>query len=95
MNFGLPSKEIDDDTRILVVEVANNTVGMIVDSATEVLRLEGDNVKDAPSMVTSGIDNNYIDGVGVLSETRLLTLLDLSKVMGSTDYNQIEQAAQL
>jgi purine-binding chemotaxis protein CheW len=93
MKLGLPSKEIDDDTRILVVEVGNNTVGMIVDSATEVLRLEGDKVKNAPSMITSGIDNNYIDGVGVLSEDRLLTLLDLSKVMGDLDIEKIEQQA--
>ena len=82
MKIGLPSKEIDDVTRILVVEVENNTVGMIVDSATEVLRLEGDKVKAAPSMITSGIDNNFIDGVGVLSEHRLLTLLNLSKILG-------------
>ena len=88
MKLGLPSKEIDDDTRILVVEVGNNTVGMIVDSATEVLRLDGDKVKEAPTMITSGIDNNYIDGVGVLSEDRLLTLLDLSKVMGS-DFDHV------
>jgi purine-binding chemotaxis protein CheW len=91
MKLGLPSKEIDDDTRILVVEVGSNTVGMIVDSATEVLRLDEDRVKDAPSMIKSGIDNNYIDGVGVLSEDRLLTLLDLSKVMGDVDIEKIEQ----
>ena len=89
MKMGLPSKEIDDDTRILVVEVGNNTVGMIVDSATEVLRLDAEKVKDAPSMITSGIDSSFIDGVGVLGEDRLLTLLDLSKVMGSVDFENI------
>jgi purine-binding chemotaxis protein CheW len=89
MKLGLPSKEIDDDTRILVVEVGNNTVGMIVDSATEVLRLDAEKVKDAPSMITSGIEADYIDGVGVLSEDRLLTLLDLAKVMESKDFERI------
>jgi purine-binding chemotaxis protein CheW len=94
MKLGLPSKEVDDDTRILVVEVDGNTVGMVVDSATEVLRLEGEKVQDAPDMITSGIDQNYIDGVGVLDEKRLLTLLDLSKVMVSKDYEKILQAQQ-
>ena len=94
MKLGLPSKEVDDDTRILVVEVGGNTVGMVVDSATEVLRLEGEKVQDAPDMITSGIDQNYIDGVGVLDEKRLLTLLDLSKVMVSKDYEKILQAQQ-
>jgi len=89
MKMGLPSKEIDDDTRILVVEVGANTVGMIVDSATEVLRLDAEKVKAAPSMITSNIDSNFIDGVGVLSEDRLLTLLDLAKVMESKDFERI------
>ena len=94
MKLGLPSKEIDDDTRILVVEVGSNIVGMIVDSATEVLRLEGDKVKDPPSMITSGIESDYIDGVGVLSEDRLLTLLDLAKVMNLKDFERILAAQQ-
>ncbi len=92
MKLGLPSKEIDDDTRIIVVEVKDNTVGMIVDSATEVMRLEGEKIRDAPSMITSGIDHNYIDGVGLLDEKRLLTLLDLAKVLESKDFEKIMQA---
>jgi len=95
MKLGLPSKQVDEDTRILVVEVDGNTVGMVVDSATEVLRLEGEKVQDAPGMITSGIDHNYIDGVGLLDEKRLLTLLDLSKVMVSKDYEKILQAQQM
>ena len=94
MKLGLPSKEVDDDTRILVVEVDGNTVGMVVDSATEVLHIEGKKVQDAPEMITSGIDHNYIDGVGLLDEHRLLTLLDLSKVMLSDDYEKILKAQQ-
>ena len=95
MKMGLPSKTVDDDTRILVVEVGDNTVGMIVDSATEVLRLEGEKIKAAPSMVTNNIDRNYIEGVGLLDEKRLLTLLDLSKVLESKDYEHIMQAQQM
>jgi purine-binding chemotaxis protein CheW len=94
MKLGLPSKTIDDNTRILVVEVGTNTIGMIVDSATEVLRLEGKSIRDAPSMITNNIDHNYIEGVGILNEKRLLTLLDLSRVLESKDYEQIWQAQQ-
>ncbi len=96
MKLGLPSKEIDDETRILVVEVGeNNTVGMVVDSATEVLRLDGEKVKAPPEMVIQGIDQQYIDGVGVLDEKRLLTLLDLAKVMKSQDYEKILKAQKI
>jgi purine-binding chemotaxis protein CheW len=92
MKLGLSSKEIDDDTRILVVEMGDNTIGMIVDSATEVLRLSGDKIRNAPSMITTSIDQNYIEGVGLLDEKRLLTLLDLSIVFESTDFSQIGQS---
>ena len=91
MKLGLSSKPVDDDTRILVVEVGGNTVGMVVDCATEVLRLEGKKVQEAPDMITSGIDNNYIQGVGIINEKRLLTLLDLTKVMSAQDIKMIKE----
>ncbi len=95
MKLGMHSKEIDDDTRILVVELGNNeTVGMVVDSATEVLRLSGEKIRDAPQMITSNIDSNYIEGVGLLENKRLLTLLDLAKVLESEDYEKILKAQQ-
>lgn len=96
MKLGMPSKEVDDDTRILVVELENNeTVGMVVDSATEVLRISGEKIRDAPNMITSNIDANYIEGVGLLDNKRLLTLLDLAKVLESEDYEKILNAQKV
>lgn len=62
MKLGLPSKDVDDDTKILVVEVGDNTVGMVVDSATEAIRLDGGRIRETPSMITSGIDRSFIEG---------------------------------
>ncbi len=90
MKLGLPSKEIDDDTRILVVEVNDNTVGMIVDSATEVIRLPGEKIQPAPGMIKENINTDYIEGVGLLDEKRLLTLLDLEKVIHTKDFEHIQ-----
>jgi len=95
MKLGLPSKKIDDETRILVVEVKDNTVGMVVDSATEVMRLAEGKVRDPPSMITDKIDHNYIEGVGLLDEKRLLTLLDLAKVLESKGYEKIMEAQRI
>ena len=96
MKLGLQSKEIDDDTRIIVVEIGDNqTVGMIVDSATEVIRLPAEKIRNAPSMVSNNIDQNYIEGVGLLDEKRLLTLLDLTRVLGSTNYQEIVQNPEI
>lgn len=89
MKLGLPPKQIDDETRILVVDIEGSTVGMIVDSATEVLRLKKEQVRNAPEIISKNMNQNYVDGVGVLNEHRLLTLLNLSKVLGNATYNQI------
>jgi purine-binding chemotaxis protein CheW len=89
MKLGLPSKQADKNTRIIVVEVGDNTVGMVVDSATEVLRLSGDQIEDAPEIITEKIDADYIEGVGILGE-RLLILLDLSKVLHAKEVQNLQ-----
>lgn len=88
MKLGLPSRESDNNTRIIVIEVNNNTVGMVVDSATEVLRLKGDQIEPPPSVITEKINTDYIEGVGILDE-RLLILLDLAKVLQAKEVEHI------
>lgn len=90
MKMRLQTKESDKNTRIIVIETNKSTVGMVVDSATEVLRISGTNVKPAPEIITKKIDASYIEGVGVVDE-RLLILLDLAKVLGSDDFEAIAQ----
>lgn len=92
----LPVKEADKDTRIIVIEQDNTTVGMLVDSATEVLRLSADHIEPAPTIITKKIDADYIDGVGILGddekEQRLIILLDLAKVMAAKDVEKAQKA---
>ena len=77
--FGLELKEQDKNTRIVVVDIGGNIMGMIVDSVSEVLRLPANTVEPPPDLVT-GINSEYINGVAKL-EDRLLIFLDLSKVV--------------
>ena len=81
--FGLPSEERTNETRIIVVDVDNKTVGLKVDAVSEVLRLPADTVEPAPAIVT-GVESDYIKGVGKL-EGRLLILLDVEKILTRTE----------
>lgn len=81
--FGLPSDERTNETRIIVVDVDNKTVGLKVDAVSEVLRLPADTVEPAPAIVT-GVESDYIKGVGKL-EGRLLILLDVEKILTRTE----------
>ncbi len=87
--LGLPVRETDKNTRIIVIETKNNTIGMIVDSATEVLRLNNKDIKPAPTVITKKIQSDYLEGVGVIGE-RLLILLDLAKVLESKEIANIQ-----
>lgn len=81
--FGLPSGAKTNETRIIVVDVDNKTVGLKVDAVSEVLRLPADTVEPAPAIVT-GAESDYIKGVGKL-DGRLLILLDVEKILTRTE----------
>jgi purine-binding chemotaxis protein CheW len=85
--FGLEIKEYDKNTRIVVVDIEGNVMGMVVDSVSEVLRLPTNTIEPPPEIVT-GINSEYIKGVAKL-EDRLLIFLDLSKVIDVSEMSNV------
>ena len=81
--FNMESKEHDKNTRILVVDINSNILGMVVDAVSQVLRFPVSSIESPPEIVT-GIDSDYIKGV-VKLEDQLLIHLDLSKVIDMTE----------
>lgn len=90
--FNLSSKDVDEHSRIIVVEIGDNVVGMIVDSVNEVLRINASSIDPAPELVTSSVSKEYITGVGKLDD-RLLILLDLAKVLNKKEVENIASLA--
>ncbi len=81
--FEMPIKEADSNTRIIVLEISDLLVGFVVDSVSEVLRIQKNTVEPTPPVV-AGIEADYISGVGKLQD-RLLILLDLNKLLSLDD----------
>jgi purine-binding chemotaxis protein CheW len=81
--FGMESKAHDSQTRIIVVEINAMIIGFVVDSVSEVLRISSSTVEPPPAVV-SGIESEYISGVGKL-EDRLLILIDLDKLLSDAE----------
>ena len=92
--FGLNSKELDDDSRIIIVEVGDNVVGMVVDSVSEVLRLATSSVGPVPEIISSKIKADYLKGVGKLDD-RLLILLDLERVLSEEEISQVAVVGEM
>ena len=84
--FGMESREHDNQTRIIVIEIHGMIVGFVVDGVSEVLRIKSDTV-EAPPSVVSGVESEYIKGVGKLDD-RLLILLDLDKLFSCDELRQ-------
>ncbi len=82
--FKLVDRAHDKHTRIIVIEISSMVVGFVVDSVSEVLRIPANTVEPPPPVV-SGLDSEYISGVGKL-EDRLLILLDLNKLLSNEEH---------
>lgn len=87
--FGLPKKEGDDRTRIVVVEVSTQTVGLVVDSVSEVLHLTEEAINALPPTMTN-INAEFIKGVGK-TERRLIILLELEKILSDLEKITLEK----
>jgi len=92
--FGLPEREQDQHTRIIVVELTNKVVGFLMDAVKEVIRVDRSVIEPPPDLAI-GIDTHYIKGVAKL-EDRLLILLELEEVLSADEkktLNPSEDAA--
>ena len=87
----LERKPHDKDTRIIVVDLENKTIGFIVDAVSEVLRVPV-NITEAPPEIVAGIDSDFIKSVGKLDD-RLLILIDLNKVLTETEKAKVDSIA--
>ena len=76
--FGLPDAEQTDQTRIITVNILEKQIGMIVDEASEVVKVSKDAIEEPPQIVR-GVKDTYLEGVAKL-ENRLLIILDLCKI---------------
>lgn len=80
--FQLKVADHGDESRIIIVEVSGQTVGIIVDAVNEVVRMPASSVEPPPPVFI--LDAQYIYGVGKL-EDRLLILLDIDNILTSQE----------
>lgn len=78
--LNLAEQPYTDDTRIIIVKVDEISVGMIVDTVSEVMPIARDHI-EIPQSSVGGVAQQYLSGVGKL-ENRLVSLLDLEAIIG-------------
>lgn len=83
--FSLTVGEQTRDSRIVVVDVGKQDIGLIVDAVTEVLRIATSAIQPPKSVIASG-NADYLMGIAKL-EGRLIILLDLKRVLSAQDFS--------
>ena len=89
--FNLACSDRTNSSRIIIVDVGGNTIGMIVDAVSEVLRVPLDSIEPPPPMV-HGIDAAYLRGIAIL-DSRLIILLNLEKILFEREKNELQELA--
>ncbi|MCF6093815.1 chemotaxis protein CheW [Microaerobacter geothermalis] len=90
--FELEEFPVTDSTRIIIVVVGDVEVGLIVDSANDVIDIPLNMIEPPPEIV-GGVEAVYLQGVAKL-ENRLLILLNLDKVLNPEELKQLEKMAR-
>lgn len=86
--FGLDPADASDATRIVIIEVHDQVVGMVVDSVAEVVDLRQSEIEIAPN-VGSDASAKYIQGV-TKQDDELLILVDLDKLLEVEEWDEPE-----
>ena len=89
--FGLALADHTRASRIVVVEIGDQVVGIVVDGVSEVLRVNNATI-EPPSPVVAGIDSDYLHGIAKLPE-QLVILLNLDRVLARDERRALEVAA--
>jgi purine-binding chemotaxis protein CheW len=90
--FGEKTTEPNKKTRVVVVELESRRVGLIVNSASEVLKIAPSEI-EAPQEVFQEGELNYITGVGKL-KGRLVILIDLNKILQRGELRHMDEFAE-
>ena len=85
--FGMDTAEVTEETCVIVVEITQNdrqiSTGLVVDRVSEVLDISADNIEESPNFGSS-VNTDFILGMAKVEST-VKTLLDIDKVLSSTD----------
>lgn len=79
--FEMSPKEDDENTRIIIVKIDENMVGIVVDSVKEVIELQNQAIEQVQN-VQGKMNVNHIQGVAKIeTEDAIVTLLHLKNII--------------
>jgi purine-binding chemotaxis protein CheW len=96
IKFGLEEVRYDGVTVTIVLNIGQRVIGVVVDSVSDVIELQPDDIKPTPEF-SGALATEHITGIGTLQhgeQARMLILMDIEKLMSSADMGLIPEVTQ-
>jgi purine-binding chemotaxis protein CheW len=90
--FGETNIDPHKKNRVIVVESEGKLVGLIVDAASEVLRIPNSDIEPPPSVLQNS-ESSYVTGVGKF-QNRLIILVDLKRVLQRGELRKLSEVGE-
>jgi len=90
LRFKKVPKEYNDRTCIIVIDINDVSIGLIVDSVSEVLTIPEEGIVEPPRM-DKGFGNRYIKSIGKVGNDVKL-LLDCEKILTEDEFEELSEA---
>ncbi|MEW9123427.1 MAG: chemotaxis protein CheW [Thermotaleaceae bacterium] len=88
LRFKKAFREYNDRTCVIVIDIGDISIGLIIDSVSEVLAIDEENIVPPPDM-NRGSSNRYIKGIGKVDKDVKL-ILDCEKLLGEEEIRELE-----
>lgn len=90
LRFKKPAKEYDDRTCVIVVDFNSINVGLIVDSVSEVMTIDEENILELPT-INSSTSSRYLKNIGKHGQNVIL-ILDCENLLSENELADINMA---
>ena len=92
LKLRLKEARYDAFTVMIVLNVEDRVVGIVVDSVSDVIPLNDDQIRPTPEF-GDAVDTRFISGIGT-QDDRMLILLDIETLLDSTELGQQQLAEE-
>lgn len=93
LRFGMDARAYDERTCIVVVDISGTSVGLVVDTVSEVMNIPESQIEEPPKVSKKANGNRFVQGLGKVND-EVKILLDIQKLLYEDELEKISAVAE-
>lgn len=89
ISFGFDNPIYDKETAVIILNIDNKTMGVVIDTVSDVLTVNAAEIKPPPQMCPS-LNTEHLIGMAIVTN-RMLTLIDIKQFLSSEDISLLDR----